>query len=165
MDTKKLLVGAAAATALAVGGGAALAAGPDTTAQQDGTKQEEQEPSYTGSIKAPEKQGDNEAEDQENEATENQRETAEGHKLQGLAKVDQTSAERAALEAVQGTVKETDLESENGFVVYGVEVSGNDGKTHDVKVDAGTGEILHQQADGAEGSESEEAPETVETGE
>lgn len=151
VNTKKLFVGAAAATTLALGGGAALAAGPDTAAQQDETKQEEQEPSYTGSIKAPEEQS--EAEDQENEATEDQREAAEGNKLRGLAKIDQTSAERAALEAVPGTVKETDLESENGFVVYGVEVAGNNGETHDVKVDAGTGEILHQQADGTEGPE------------
>jgi hypothetical protein len=30
-------------------------------------------------------------------------------------------------------------------VVYGVEVAGNDGKTHEVKVDAGNAQILSQQ--------------------
>lgn len=30
-------------------------------------------------------------------------------------------------------------------MVYGVEVAGNDGKTHEVKVDAGNAQILSQQ--------------------
>lgn len=146
MDTKKLLVGAAAAAVLTIGGGAALAAQDTTTARPGGT--EEQEPSYTGSIRAPEGQSDS-------EAAERQREAAEAQKLQSLAKIDQTAAEQAALKAVPGTVKETELESENGFVVYGIEVAGKDGKAYDVKVDAGTGEVLHQQVDGPEESESD----------
>jgi uncharacterized membrane protein YkoI len=65
--------------------------------------------------------------------------------LQELAKVDQAAAEQAALEAVPGTVHETELEtSDNGYVVYDIEIAGEDGKNHEVKVDAGNGEILHQ---------------------
>jgi uncharacterized membrane protein YkoI len=65
--------------------------------------------------------------------------------LQELAKTDQAAAEQAALEAVPGTVHETELEtSDNGYVVYDIEVAGEDGKNHEVKVDAGNGEILHQ---------------------
>ena len=65
--------------------------------------------------------------------------------LQGMAKVDQAAAEQAALEAVPGTVHETELEtSDNGYVVYDIEIAGKDGKNHEVKVDAGNGEILHQ---------------------
>jgi uncharacterized membrane protein YkoI len=65
--------------------------------------------------------------------------------LQELAKPDQAAAEQAALEAVPGTVHETELEtSDNGYVVYDIEVAGEDGKNHEVKVDAGNGEILHQ---------------------
>ena len=65
--------------------------------------------------------------------------------LQELTKVDQAAAEQAALEAVPGMVHETELEtSDNGYVVYDIEVAGEDGKNHEVKVDAGNGEILHQ---------------------
>lgn len=65
--------------------------------------------------------------------------------LQELAKTDQAAAEQAALEAVPGTVHETELEtSDNGYVVYDIEIAGEDGKNHEVKVDAGNGEILHQ---------------------
>jgi uncharacterized membrane protein YkoI len=65
--------------------------------------------------------------------------------LQELAKTDQAAAEQAALETVPGTVHETELEtSDNGYVVYDIEIAGEDGKNHEVKVDAGNGEILHQ---------------------
>ena len=150
MDTKKLLVGTAAAAVLAVGGATAVAAGPNTTAEkQDATAQQERGPSYTGSIKAPaEGQGEDEG-------------GAESQKPQGLAKIDQTAAEQAALKAAPGTARETDLQSENGFVVYGVEVAGNDGKTHDVKVDAGNGRVLHQQVDGSEPGDASETGESA----
>jgi uncharacterized membrane protein YkoI len=65
--------------------------------------------------------------------------------LQELTKTDQAAAEQAALKAVPGTVHETELEtSDNGYVVYDIEIAGEDGKNHEVKVDAGNGEILHQ---------------------
>ena len=65
--------------------------------------------------------------------------------LQQLTKVDQAAAEQAALEVVPGKVHETELEtSDNGYVVYDIEIAGEDGKNHEVKVDAGNGEILHQ---------------------
>jgi uncharacterized membrane protein YkoI len=65
--------------------------------------------------------------------------------LQELAKTDQAAAEQAALETVPGTVHETELEtSDNGYVVYDIEIAGEDGKNHEVKVDAGNGEVLHQ---------------------
>jgi uncharacterized membrane protein YkoI len=80
--------------------------------------------SYEGSISAPDRGGAS---------------------LQESARVDQAAAEQAALETVPGTVHEIELEtSDNGYVVYDVEVAGEDGKNHEVKVDAGNGEILHQ---------------------
>jgi hypothetical protein len=83
-----------------------------------------------------------------------------------VANIDQAAAERAALEAVPGTIHETELEtSDNGYVVYDIEVVGNDGNTHEVKVDAGNGEILHQdledspdEADGAAETEDADGP-------
>lgn len=170
---RKLLVGIVAAALLAVGGFTAMAAGQSPTTQQGSSAQEEQ-PSYKGSIAAPEEQGSQakegdevegkevgeEKEDanegkeaQDNEAADEQdqgNEAAESRQLESLAKIDQATAEQAALKAVPGTVKNTELENENGFVVYGVEIAGNDGKTHDVKVDAGNAEVLHQEVDGAD---------------
>lgn len=36
------------------------------------------------------------------------------------------------------------MEAENGFVVYEVEVEGEDGETREVMVDAGSGRVLGQ---------------------
>jgi uncharacterized membrane protein YkoI len=126
VSAKKMLLGAIAVMALLVGAGVAYA-----NSTQDATAgDQEGDGSYKGSIAVPDQSGPS---------------------LQELAKIDQSTAEQAALEAVPGTVKQTDLENENGYVVYDVEVAGNDGKTHDVKVDAGNGDILHQQVDGPDG--------------
>lgn len=168
MDRKKLAVGAAAAALLTLGGGAAIAAqNPAETTGTSGAKQEEQDPNIKGSVAAPaEKGAENEAaegkEGQENEAAEDKQEAAEAKQLEGLAKIDQAAAEKAALDAVPGTVKDAELGNENGFVVWEVEVSANDGTLQEVKVDAGNGQILAQEAEDDEGSEANEAPEAGE---
>ena len=153
MDTKKLVAGAVAATVLTVGaGGAAIAA-------QQGTLpgQEENEPAINGSVAAP---------PETDEATETpESEAAEAEQLKSLAKIDQAAAEKAALDAVPGQVVETELENENGFVVYGVEVQSDDGTITDVKVDAGDGTVLAQEAEEDETDEEPEGNETQEGGE
>src|SRR5215210_1201659 len=128
MDRRKLIVGAAAAVLALGGGGAAVAA------QQGALPGQEDDPNITGTVPAP---GGNEgSEGQDNEAaTENEA----GGQLEGLARIDRAAAEKAALGAVPGDVKETELENENGFVVYGVEIQGKDGRLHEVVVDAGNG--------------------------
>lgn len=119
MNAKKVLLAVAAAVVLTIGAGAAYA-----TNGSSGATGDDGEDTYQGSVLAP---------------------GQEGSSLQELANIDEAAAERAALEAVPGTVHETDLEtSDNGYVVYDVEVAGNDAKNHEVKVDAGNGEILHQ---------------------
>lgn len=166
MNTKKLIAGATAATVLTLGGGAAIAAqqAPETTAGE--TKQEQQEPSYKGSVKAPADKAENEAaegkEGSENEAAEKKQEAAESQKLQSLAKIDQGAAEKAALGAVPGTAKAAELGNENGSVVWEVEVAAKDGTLQEVKVDAGNGQVLAQEAEGDEGSEKGEANEANE---
>jgi uncharacterized membrane protein YkoI len=95
----------------------------------------------------------------ENEAAEDQQEAAEAQQLQGLAKVDQKAAEEAAIQAVPGTAKDAELGNENGYVVWEVEVAGDDGTLHEVKVDAGNGKVLAQEAEEDEGSEQGEADE------
>lgn len=140
MDRKKLLIGAAIAILTLGVGGVAIA-----------TQQGEQEENIKGgSIAAPagsdEEDEGAESEGAENEGAENEaaENEAEGKNLEGLAKIDRSAAERAALDAVPGEVREVELESESGFVVYEVEVAGNDGTLHEVIVDAGSGKVLAQ---------------------
>jgi len=63
-----------------------------------------------------------------------------------LAKITSDQANQAALVEVPGTVVKTELENENGNVVYGVEIDTGDG-IKDVKVDAGNGKVLNVEAD------------------
>ena len=135
---KKVLITMVAIMVLLVGAGVAYA---NSSSLETTTGDDEGDDSYKGSISAP----------AHNEAS-----------LQKLAKIDQAAGEQAALKAVPGTVHETELEtSDNGYVVYDTEVAGDDGKSHEVKVDAGNGEILHQdlegEADESDAGESEDS--------
>jgi uncharacterized membrane protein YkoI len=49
----------------------------------------------------------------------------------------------------------TELEDENGFLVYGIEVVSADKSVVDVKVDAGTGKVLAMEKDKADDEERE----------
>lgn len=132
----KLFVGAAAALLLlgGVGGATALASNSRLSSQQPTgnvaapveTKMEVQAPKYTGSIPVAEQGAElSEAE--------------EAAQLQSLAKIGAADAEAAALAAHPGAqVVKSELDNENGSLVYSVEL--NNGL--DVKVDAGTGAIL-----------------------
>ena len=160
MDTRKIAVGAAAAAALIVGGGAAIAAGQAT---------EQKEPSYKGSIQAPsdaERDGTTEdAKGSENEAGDERSEAAEEQKLQSLAKIDRSQAEQTALKEVPGTVKEAELDDENGYVVWEIEVAADGGSYREVEVDAGNGRILAQEAEDNEGSAQDDKDEANEAAE
>jgi uncharacterized membrane protein YkoI len=75
-----------------------------------------------------------------------------------LAKITSDQAVQNALASVQAKVLKTELENENGFLVYGVELVTPDKSIVDVKVDAGSGKVLameHDKADG-EGHEARE---------
>ena len=76
-------------------------------------------------------------------------------------KIDRAAAEEAALGAVPGEVKETELEREGGSSVYEVEVAGKDGGLHEVTVNAADGRVLGQEMEEDEGSENE-GPEDAE---
>ena len=119
MNVKKALIAVVATMGLLFGTGVAYA--NSSSFGED----EEADGSYKGSIAAPDQSGAS---------------------LQELANIDQAAAEKAALEVVPGTVLETELEADddNRYVVYDVEVAGDDGKTYDLEVDAGNGEILNQ---------------------
>ena len=129
MDRRKLVIGGAAVILTLGAGGVAIAA------------QQGEEFIKGGSIAAPAGSGE-ENEAAEHEANENEANEAEGQNLEGLSRIDRSAAEKAALDAVPGEVREVELESESGFVVYEVEVAANDGTMHEVVVDAGNGKVL-----------------------
>ena len=118
MNVKKVLLAASVALVVLVGAGVAYAS-------SNSASEKEADESYKGSVSVA---GENES------------------SLQKLAKIDQAAAQRAALEAVPGKVHETELEaSDNGYLVYDIEIAGKDGKEHEVTVDAGNGKVLHQE--------------------
>ena len=64
-----------------------------------------------------------------------------------LAKISMIQAAQKALASVQGNVLKVQLEDEDGFLVYGVEVVSTDNSIMDVKVDAGSGKVLAVEKD------------------
>ncbi|WP_051405001.1 PepSY domain-containing protein [Bacillus cihuensis] len=78
-------------------------------------------------------------------------------KLQKEASITQDEATKTVLDQYQGgTVKQVELEDEDGSVVYGVDVVSKDGKNYDVKVDAKTGKITKSENDNENGDEAED---------
>ena len=120
MYAKKVLPAVTVALVVLVGAGVAYAA-------NNNSSEEDADESYKGSVSVA---GKNES------------------SAQKLAKIDEAAAEQAALDAAPGTVHETELEtSDNGYLVYDIEIAGKDGKEHEVTVDAGDGKVLHQELD------------------
>ena len=135
----KVLIALLATMVLLIGAGVAYAS--NNSSQTSIGVEDDADDAYQGSISAP---GQNES------------------SVQKLANIDKAAAEQAALKAVPGTVHEAELEtSDNGYVVYDIELAGKDGNNHEVKVDAGNGEILHQDLED-EADESDEADEVDE---
>jgi len=96
---------------------------------------DQRSPSYAGSISISPSQSGGMSESDEAAA------------LQSQAKISASQAESAALSANPGTsVTKSELDNENGVLVYGVELSNGS----DVKVDAGTGQVLHTDQGGDE---------------
>ncbi len=65
--------------------------------------------------------------------------------LAAMAKISQADAEKAAVASVGASsdaVRETELEVEDGCLVYEVGVKGSDSKVREIMVDAGDGKIL-----------------------
>jgi len=168
LPTKRTIAVGALVTGLALGGaGIAMAADEsapggtstavDPTAESDaeeneapGTEQDEagetangdQYPSYTGSVPAPE-DAEDEAETNDGDAGE----AEETKALESLATTTPQEATAAATAAVPGTAGAVELENENGYVVYSVEVTTADGTTVEVKIDAGNAAVLAQETD------------------
>jgi len=85
-------------------------------------------------------------------------EEQEQGQLQAKAKITEKQAIDIALQHVKGQENGTELENEDGVVVYAVEVKDEQGKLSDVKVDAQTGAVVkidQNDQDKAEGKESD----------
>ncbi len=72
-----------------------------------------------------------------------------------MAKISMGEAVQNAQASVQGQILKTELENENGFLVYGVEVVTADKAIVDVKIDAGSGKILSMDKDKADEEDHE----------
>lgn len=107
-----------------------------TTVGDQNDQKEDQQPSYTASIRVTEPQDAVETRQGENEQS-------EAASLQKLAKITPDAAKAAALKAVPGQVTGVALDNENGNLVYSVNIKTATG-TVDVKVDAGSGRVLAQ---------------------
>ena len=68
--------------------------------------------------------------------------------------VSRDEAEAAALQVRPGTVLESELEAEDGGLIWEVEIQGGN-QIHDVTVDAQTGEVLGGETEGPEGAEGD----------
>jgi uncharacterized membrane protein YkoI len=75
----------------------------------------------------------------------------------GLAKISMDFAMNEALKQVPGKVLRAELENENGYLVYGVEIAKADHQMADVKIDAGNGKILKIDQGKDEGHEREDS--------
>lgn len=73
---------------------------------------------------------------------------------------------QSALAKVPGTVVKSQLDDENGVVVYSIEVKKQDGTSVDVKVDGKTGQVVKTEAEegNEKGVEKGEGQEGTETG-
>lgn len=136
--------------ALALGGTGVAMATTGAASAPAGMTSSEQDPSYVGTIPAP-NDGRTDTEGAESsESAESSDDTgaeaAESAALEGLAQVTPEEATAAALKAVPGTAAAAQLENENGYIVYGIAVTTADGTVIDVKIDAGDGAVLAQDA-------------------
>ena len=88
-------------------------------------------------------------------------EQGEAAALASQAKITADQANAAALaQFPAAAIKATELDSENGTVVYSVKLTDSAGKAQDVKVDATSGQVLPAQAEAAEANGTPEATES-----
>ena len=150
MTTKRTIGTAAVVAVLGLG---LLGAGVVKT----GAAAQQQQPAYKSSIQVTD-DGDGRKGDHREGRRGRAGESAEAARLASLAKIDAGHATAAAVGHVPGTALRTALENEDGNVVYEVQIKTAAGQIHEVKVDAGTGAVLHVDAadDDGDGEEDDD---------
>ncbi|MFW5489977.1 MAG: PepSY domain-containing protein [Desulfovibrio sp.] len=73
-----------------------------------------------------------------------------------MAKISLNQAMQDAVNAVPGRVLKAGLDEEDGFLVYSVEVVGQDQTVTDMKIDAGSGKVLALHKDKADRHDHED---------
>ncbi|MDC3417158.1 PepSY domain-containing protein [Aquibacillus salsiterrae] len=84
----------------------------------------------------------------------------EQKQLEKEATITEEQAITVALQEVKGTAGDTELENEDGTVVYGVEVTDDQGEKQDVKVDAKTGKVVKVDKDDEDEENGEDEQES-----
>ncbi|MFJ7978285.1 PepSY domain-containing protein [Peribacillus sp. NPDC096379] len=114
-----------------------------------GKKQDVKVDAKTGKVLKVEADEENEKADKEEKEDKDGgvSDKQEQQQLEKEAKISANESTSIALKEVKGKVTDTELEDEDGTVVYGVEITDDQGKKHDVKVDAKTGKVLKVEAD------------------
>ena len=64
-------------------------------------------------------------------------------------------AKAIALKKVAGTVEKSEIEDEDGVVVYGFEIQAKNGEVKDVKVNAQSGKVLKVESDNQENGQEQ----------
>ncbi|MBS4177841.1 PepSY domain-containing protein [Lederbergia citrea] len=83
-----------------------------------------------------------EADDQEGDNDAEVSDEVEQAQLQKEAKITKEESISIAQGKIKGKATDVELEDENGVVVYGIEITDQQGQRHDVKIDAKTGKVL-----------------------
>lgn len=81
---------------------------------------------------------------------------AEQAKLAKKAKITKEQAQAIALKEVPGEIIESEIEKENGILVWGFDIRRDDGKIWDVEIDAKTGKVLKSEEDTEDEDENED---------
>ena len=120
--------------------------------KQEGDRQEKREhrekkgETEENEAKETEDNDGEEADDNEQEET-GADEQAEQAKLASQANVPKEQAQAVALQNVAGEVIKSELEDEDGVVLWNFEIRKSDGKVTEVKVDAKTGKFVKAEND------------------
>lgn len=130
------------ATVIVVAGLGAAGVAAASGGSGDTGSDSEKEQHVVGTIKAPA------------ESATEQDDTQEAAALQALATVTPEEAKAIAAQAAGGSATPVEIEEEDGYVVYDVEVTTKSGIT-DVTVDAGSGKVLRQEQEGPEDSSND----------
>lgn len=120
----------------------------------DGSRHEVDVDATTGEVVGTERDGrdggtdvrDDDGDDAD-DAAEDAAEAEADAALAADAAVGQEQAEQTALGEAPGTVHRTEIEREDGRVVWDVEVDGDDGRRHDVQIDAESGAVVEHDVD------------------
>ncbi len=128
----------------------------ENEANEQGEKAEANETSQENEAgEANETSEENEAGETAETNTGEQAETANSAQLQSSAKITPEQAKSAALAQISGTVKNIQLENEEGSIIYAVEIQIADGGIREVTVDAGNGQVLPAESDSENDGEND----------